>query len=223
MSAPTETTPELLKTSGSCHCGAIKYTAENIDLAKAGKCNCASLEPSPLSCPGSPLNNVIQVPYVSRREGTEWKPPSQSQTPRRVLMSITPTCRLGVALPLGSITITNTPSGTPTALRHGNATDATLFPAELAYYCPTAHRESLPRDAERIRHCFCRVCGTNLFIVGDIPGMGEYVSVNVPTLDLKSVNRDLKDLSDPKKLRYCSGLDDSWKTQAGEPFPHGAW
>ncbi|KAK6338951.1 hypothetical protein TWF696_009751 [Orbilia brochopaga] len=178
MSAPTETPAELLEVSGSCHCGAIKYTAKNVNFAKAGKCNC-----------------TICVA----------------------------TGRLGLSLPPGSITVTNTPTGNPTALRHDNATNATLFPAELAYYSPDAHRNQLPRDAERIRHFFCRVCSVSLFIIGEIPGMGEYSSINILTLDLKSVDKDLKDLSDPKKLTYCCGRDDTFKMQAGEPFSHGMW
>ncbi|EPS41411.1 hypothetical protein H072_4694 [Dactylellina haptotyla CBS 200.50] len=180
MSAPSETPVEKLEITGSCHCGAIKYVAHNVDLNKVGKCNCTIC---------------------------------------------TATGRLGIRLTPGDITITNTPSGEPTVIRYANSTDVSLWPAELTYYSPAFHRGDAEKGKEPARHFFCKTCSINLFIIGNIPfrDIGEIVGLNGLTLDLKSVGKNLKDLTKPSNLTYLSGRDNTFVMSPGEPHDHGSW
>ena len=111
------------------------------------------------------------------------------------------------------------------AIRYDNSTKTSLWPPELIYYSPAFHRGQAVEGSEPARHYFCKICSCNLFIVGNIvePKIGEFLSLNTVSLDLKSVGKDLKKLSNPKGLTYVNGLNDTFVSSAGEPHAHGSW
>ncbi|KAF3939819.1 hypothetical protein ABW19_dt0203459 [Dactylella cylindrospora] len=134
------------------------------------------------------------------------------------------TGRLGVSLDPGNILITNAPSSTPQQITYTNSLDTTLFPPSLTYYSPAFNRGECEIGKEPARYFFCKTCGIHLFVVAFIPQVGgDILGVNIISLDLKSVGRDLKDVSDPKGLKYARGLDDTWQMSEGKPWPHGPW
>ncbi|KAK6539511.1 hypothetical protein TWF694_009730 [Orbilia ellipsospora] len=180
MSAPTETPSEKLDIPGSCHCGAIKYIAHNVDLSGVNKCNCS----------------ICMI-----------------------------TGRLGLRMAPGNITITSTPSGEPTVIRYANSIDTSLWPPEFTYYSPSYQLGKCEKGEEPGRHFFCKKCSIMLFIIGNIKfrDIGEIASVNVLTMDLKSVGKNLKDVSKPENVKYTNGLDNSFTMSIGEPHDHGSW
>ncbi|KAF3934228.1 hypothetical protein ABW20_dc0109217 [Dactylellina cionopaga] len=134
----------------------------------------------------------------------------------------TATGRLGLRITPGDISVTN-PSGNPTPIRYSNSNDTSLWPAELTFYSPAFHRGDVEKGSEPARHHFCKICSINLFIIGNIPNYGEIVGVNVLSLDLKSIGKDLKDISNPKTMRYTNGRVGTFAGQTGEPHEHGSW
>lgn len=65
--------------------------------------------------------------------------------------------------------------------------------------------------ARRDGHCFCGVCGINVFSTGDAPTSGPFVAVTVASLDDVPVE-DL--IAAP--VRYIDGRNDNWTTPPAE-------
>ena len=63
-----------------------------------------------------------------------------------------------------------------------------------------------PLDVYENDLCFCKVCGTHAFAVGNIPEIGgAYVSVNVACLDNVDFGNVLKN-----PITYFNGKDEDW-------------
>jgi len=54
-------------------------------------------------------------------------------------------------------------------------------------------------------------------------GMGLHSSVNVNTVDWSAAGLELKNITNPKNMQYCCGLDNSFKMQDGQPWEKGFW
>jgi len=65
--------------------------------------------------------------------------------------------------------------------------------------------------ARREGHCFCRVCGINVFSKGEAVGIGAFVAVTVASLDEVAVEELVG-----APVRYIDGLNDNWVTAPGE-------
>ena len=65
--------------------------------------------------------------------------------------------------------------------------------------------------ARRDGHCFCRVCGINVFSTGASAGLGAFVAVTVASLDEVGVEELLG-----APVRFIDGRNDNWVTAPGE-------
>ena len=59
-------------------------------------------------------------------------------------------------------------------------------------------------NSNKYPHYFCKRCGTQMYLTGDIPGLGETVSVQVQTLD-DVTPKELEQL----KVKYIDNLNDT--------------
>jgi hypothetical protein len=67
-------------------------------------------------------------------------------------------------------------------------------------------------DGAEVAHCFCRQCGTTLFVRGDIAEIGgAFVSVMLSTLDDAGAAELIE-----APLSWCDGLNDNWWNQPAE-------
>lgn len=65
--------------------------------------------------------------------------------------------------------------------------------------------------ARRDGHCFCRVCGVNVFSTGESVLRGPFVAVTVASLDEVGVEELVA-----APVRYIDGANDNWGTAPGE-------
>jgi len=57
-------------------------------------------------------------------------------------------------------------------------------------------------------HAFCKHCGVKLYSYGNVPQIGEFLSVSIAALDdLTPAQLDALD------IRYCNGRDNAWQQQ----------
>ncbi|KAH8831800.1 hypothetical protein DL96DRAFT_1678135 [Flagelloscypha sp. PMI_526] len=92
----------------------------------------------------------------------------------------------------------------------------------LSTYMPIPERFK-PGEHE-LHHCFCSKCGNSAFTVLNIKAHGgKSVLVSVRLLDFKAIGKDIKDLTDPKKMTYLDALNDRVAFQKGEPWSGGTW
>lgn len=61
--------------------------------------------------------------------------------------------------------------------------------------------------ARRDGHCFCRVCGINVFSTGESALLGPFVAVTVASLDDVEVGELVS-----APVRYIDGANDNWTT-----------
>ncbi|EGX44343.1 hypothetical protein AOL_s00193g71 [Orbilia oligospora ATCC 24927] len=84
MSAAPETPSESYEINGSCHCGAIKFKANNVDLGKVGRCNCTictatgklgtMLKPGDISVTNTPSGEPVVARYANTTDTSLFPP-----------------------------------------------------------------------------------------------------------------------------------------------------
>ena len=124
--------------NGSCHCGAIKYTA-NLDLEQGTvRCNCT---------------------ICAKQRGWE----------------------------------------------------ALTKPADFSLIQGEADLTKYTFNSHKFPHYFCKRCGTQVYLTGDIPGLGDTVSVQVQTLD-DVTPQELEQL----KVKFIDNLKDVVRLRAAD-------
>lgn len=73
------------------------------------------------------------------------------------------------------------------------------------------------------RH-FCNHCGIPVFVTAFSQAHGgALASININSLDLEKAGIDRALITRPEKMVYIDGKEDLFKSQQGQPWPHGAW
>ncbi|KAH8831807.1 hypothetical protein DL96DRAFT_1589079 [Flagelloscypha sp. PMI_526] len=89
------------------------------------------------------------------------------------------------------------------------------YVANPARYKPGQHE---------VHHCFCSKCGNSTFSVLNVESFGgRSISLSARLLDFNAIGKDIKDITEPKKVTYVDGLTDKFGMQKGEPWSGGAW
>ncbi|KAH8831802.1 hypothetical protein DL96DRAFT_1812595 [Flagelloscypha sp. PMI_526] len=92
----------------------------------------------------------------------------------------------------------------------------------LTSYIPIPERFK-PGEHE-VHHCFCSKCGNSTFSVLNVADYGgKSISISARLVDFGAIGKDIKDVTDPKRVTYLDGLTDKWGMQKGEPWAGGAW
>jgi len=116
------------------------------------------------------------------------------------------------------------PDSSEKTINYSNSADASLWPSELGCYSPSLFRGDVEPGKEFARYHFCKICGCQLFSIGNLEVMGgPWSAINLMALDLKSAGLDLKELTKPDGLRYCDGASGKFGIQVGEPWDGGQW
>ncbi|KAH8831856.1 hypothetical protein DL96DRAFT_1678170 [Flagelloscypha sp. PMI_526] len=90
-----------------------------------------------------------------------------------------------------------------------------------------AYISNLEKHAEgehEVYNCFCRFCGTHVFVVAFSKSMDwDFMVINLRALEVESCGKTMKVLTGIKNLTYINGRGGTFAGQKGEPWLTGSW
>ncbi|KAH8792751.1 hypothetical protein DL96DRAFT_1569433 [Flagelloscypha sp. PMI_526] len=188
--------PEFYTLSGSCHCGTVKFIAKGVNLSTICKCNCTY-----------DVGVLVSLPVISSHDESPeygWKVCNFDfvlRGPEDVLL-----LKGDEQIPLNVMNVTTFEEN---GLR-------TYMPYPERFKAGS-HEVGLSSLLQLV-YSYLKSSVQNVDVYG-----GESISVSARLLDFGAIGKDLKDLTDPKKMAYVDGLTDKFGMQKGEPWSGGAW